>query len=156
MTHRKLLRWFGPGALFWLVFQGVSLYQAARGVGWAALRSGGLTGWLVAGLVLCLIGSALFRLLGERYGGSAVALLLLLPTFGYLVLQAAIPGLPFPTVGTLSLLLVVQESMELYVARLAGGWIVWLVCYDALLLLVLGLLRLTSAPARRVARGGTP
>ncbi len=156
MTHRKLLRWFGPGALFWLVFQGVSLYQAARGVGWAALRSGGLTGWLVAGLALCLIGSALFRLLGERHGGPAVAVLLLLPTFGYLVLQAAIPVLPFPTVGTLSLLLVVQESLELYVARLAGGWIVWLACYDALLLLVLGLFRLTSAPARRVARGGTP
>lgn len=156
MTDRKLLRWFGPGALFWLVFQGVSLYQAARGVGWAALRSGGVIGWLVAGLVLCLIGSALFRLLGERHGGSAVAVLLLLPTVGYLVLQAAIPVLPFPTLGQLGLLLIVQESLDAYVVRLAGIWIVWLACYDVLLVLVLGLLRLTSAPARRVASGDAP
>lgn len=156
MTDRKLLRWFGPGALFWLVFQGVSLYQAARGVGWAALRSGGLTGWLVAGLVLCLIGSAQFRLLGERHGGPAVALLLLLPTVGYLVLQAAIPVLPFPTLGQLGLLLIVQESLDAYVVRLAGIWIVWLACYDVLLLFVLGLLRLTSAPAQRAASGDTP
>ena len=156
MTHRKLLRWFGPGALFWLVFQGVSLYQAARGVGWAALRSGGLTIWLVAGLVLCLIGSALFRLLGERHGGPAVAVLLLLPTVGYLILQIAIPVLPFPTLGQLGLLLIVQESLDAYVVRLAGIWIVWLVCYDGLLVLVLGLLRLTSALAQRAARGDTP